>query len=50
MLNYQKVGINNMNVRIKNLCKISYYDIVVITFHEDDLYCDHLSPALLDTI
>ena len=25
-------------------------DIVVITFHEDDFYCDQLSPAWLDTI
>ena len=56
MLNDQKVGINNMNVGIKIYVKfhimgIKIYvkfhimDIVVITFHEDDFYCDQLSPA-----
>ena len=50
MLNDQKVGINNMNVGIKIYVKFHIMDIVVITFHEDDFYCDQLSPAWLDII
>ena len=45
MLNDQKVGINHMNVGIKIYVKFQFMDIVAITFHEDDFYCDQLSPA-----
>ena len=44
MLKDQKVGINNMNVGIKIYVKFQFMDIVAITFHEDDFYCDQLSP------
>ena len=33
-----------MNVRIKMSVKFHIMDIVGITFHEDDFYCDQLSP------
>ena len=46
MLNDQKVGINNMNLGIKTYVKFHIMDIVVITFQEDDFYCDQLFTGM----
>ena len=46
MLNDQKVGINNMNVEIKIYVKFHILDIVVITFHWYDFYCDLLFTGM----